>query len=1162
MSGADPRPGGARRGRRAWIGLVVAGWLVLGARGGAAADPLTPAERAWLAENGPIQFVSQTDYPPFEFIGKDGQRQGMCLDLIRWMAREIGFEAEFQDMSFLEAQEAVLEGRADVLTSQFYSKERDRRFDFSSMTWEVPALIFVRAERPDIFRATDLAGKRIAMPRGDYAEEFLRTKGVVFTGVPTDSFAEAADRILAGEADAMVGDRPIVLHHLYSHGIAGQMKSVGEPLYIGRNGMAVREGRGELLGILEKGLRSARARGVFEAVSAKWLGTPYGQVASARPGPSLVLRIGLFSALAIAFVLLAWIVHLRRVVVRRTAELREAYDAHKPIARSRPWRLLWVRSLLFLSLLLPLGFAANHLLRQHVIMPGYLALERQEAQKRLNGSMEALRREAEHLGQTAGDWAIWDDTYAFASDWNEAYVAANLYWPGLADQTQIDALLFYDLDGNLKWQGGYDPFGKRPLTLGDLRAEGIPADSVLFRHSGAPKPRTGLLLTDLGPMFVASCPIVPTDQQGAARGILVVGRFLRDSVLADLNSQMGVGVEIADPRTAPLTEKQSAAYSSLDPGATRIEEAGPERLTGYALMGDVEGRPALMLILDIPRDIVGQGRATARLLSFLLFEFILVVLLGTGFWFAYSFWETFRRQAHVEALVDARTRALSDSERKWRSYVKSAPMGIFIVDFAGRCLEANPAACRTTGVAEAELAGRLLGDLQAPECRETFQEHLRQAAEHGHAIGEFRFLLKDGGRRWWSFSTVRLDDHRLLGFSEDITERRREEEDRESLQSQLNQAQKMESIGRLAGGVAHDFNNMLGVILGHAEIAMERTNPAHPVHADLLEIQKAAERSAALTRQLLAFARKQTATPKVLDLNETVDGMLKMLRRLIGEDIDLVWQPKASLWIVKIDPSQIDQILANLCVNARDAIAGVGQITIETSNVTLSPAEADKHLGALPGDYVRLDFRDTGCGMSPETMSHIFEPFFSTKESGVGVGLGLATVYGIVQQNNGFIQVQSELGIGTAFRIHLPRHRGAIQPQQHRDASKPAARGHETILLVEDEPAILKITAQMIEGLGYTVLKANSPAEALRLAKEHAAHIQLLITDVVMPEMNGRDLAKKILSIQPNLKCLFMSGYTADVIARNGVLDKGVHFIEKPFLKHTLAAQIREALDS
>ncbi len=518
------------------------------------------------------------------------------------------------------------------------------------------------------------------------------------------------------------------------------------------------------------------------------------------------------------------------------------------------------------------------------------------------------------------------------------------------------------------------------------------------------------------------------------------------------------------------------------------------------------------------------------------------------------------RQALLGILED-QTRAEADRRRLTAAIEQSAEI-VVVTDPQGVIQYVNPAFEAATGFSREEAIGQTPRILKSGKQDDAFYQALWKTLSGGKTWrGRFINRRKDGALYSEDalISPVCDPAGRIINYvavKHDITEHLR-------LSEQLQQSQKMDSIGRLAGGVAHDFNNMLGVILGHTEIAMERGGADHPLRADLVEIRKAAERSAALTRQLLAFARRQTVTPKVLDLNETVDGMLKMLRRLIGENIDLLWQPKARLWPVKIDPSQIDQILANLCVNARDAISGVGQITIETANVSLDAARAALCSGAAPGDYVRLDVRDNGCGMDAETISHIFEPFFSTKETGAGIGLGLATVYGIVQQNNGFIQVQSEPGRGTAFHIHLPRHRGAAESPPHKgSASAPLARSSETILLVEDEPAILKIAAQMIEGLGYTVMKASSPAEALRLAKTHADHLHLLMTDVVMPEMNGRDLAKKILAIQPHLKCLFMSGYTADVIARNGVLEKGVHFIEKPFLKHTLAAQIREALDS
>jgi two-component system, cell cycle sensor histidine kinase and response regulator CckA len=396
----------------------------------------------------------------------------------------------------------------------------------------------------------------------------------------------------------------------------------------------------------------------------------------------------------------------------------------------------------------------------------------------------------------------------------------------------------------------------------------------------------------------------------------------------------------------------------------------------------------------------------------------------------------------------------------------------------------------------------------------------------------------------------------------DITERKLSEKERENLQSQLLQAQKMESVGRLAGGVAHDFNNMLGIIIGHAELAQMKVDLESPIRADLEEVWKAANRSADLTRQLLAFARKQTISPKVLDLNEIAEGMLKMLRRIIGEDIDLAWLPGKNLWQIMMDPSQIDQILANLCINSRDAISGVGKITIETKNKLIDESYSDDYAGLLPGEYVTLNVSDNGTGMDAETQSHIFEPFFTTKEIGKGTGLGLATVYGIVKQNDGFIYVNSEPGKGTTFVIYLPRHITKSEKIQITTPELNDLQGQETILLVEDEPVILQMTTKMLERQGYAVLAANTPGEAIRIADVHTGPIHLVMTDVVMPEMNGRDLVKNLLIRYPSIKRLFMSGYTSNVIAHQGVLDPDINFIQKPFSIKNLAAKVREVLDN
>jgi nitrogen-specific signal transduction histidine kinase len=353
---------------------------------------------------------------------------------------------------------------------------------------------------------------------------------------------------------------------------------------------------------------------------------------------------------------------------------------------------------------------------------------------------------------------------------------------------------------------------------------------------------------------------------------------------------------------------------------------------------------------------------------------------------------------------------------------------------------------------------------------------------------------------------------------------------------------------------------MLSVIIGNAEIALNRIKETDPVYKQLQQIMSAGLRSADLTRQLLAFARKQTVTPKILNLNDTVESMLKMLRRLIGEDINLVWLPGKMIWPVKMDPTQIDQIMANLCVNARDAIKGVGKVTIETGTCSFDEAYCAYNAGFIPGDYVILTVSDTGSGMDKKTIDSIFEPFFTTKEVGQGTGLGLATVYGIVKQNNGFINVYSEPGLGATFKIFLPRYAGEVTLVQKEDNVEPLLRGNEVILLVEDEPTILEMTSIMLENLGYTVLTAVTPGEAIRLAGERSSPIDLLLTDVVMPGMNGRDLAQNMTHFHPGIKHLFMSGYTADVIAHQDVLDEGVNFIQKPFSEKGLAEKVREVL--
>jgi PAS domain S-box-containing protein len=513
--------------------------------------------------------------------------------------------------------------------------------------------------------------------------------------------------------------------------------------------------------------------------------------------------------------------------------------------------------------------------------------------------------------------------------------------------------------------------------------------------------------------------------------------------------------------------------------------------------------------------------------------------------------------------------ALRLIEKRTRLFFERQIVGMAITSPEKGWLLVNDRLCQMLGYTREELDGMTWSQLTHPDDlagdEAQFSRLLRGECEE--YTREKRYLHKDGSvvHAQLSVGCVRKPDGSpdyLLSLIQDITERRRAEEEKARLQAQLLEVQKLESVGRLAGGVAHDFNNVLTAILGHAQLAMARCGPSNPVYSNLQVIERSALHSAELVGQLLAFARKQIVAPKVLDLNATVAGMLKMLQQLLREDIDFVWRPGAGLWPIKIDPSQVGQLLANLCVNARDAIGGLGKIIIETGNGVFDEAYCALHAGFVPGEYAVLTVSDDGCGMDKDVADHIFEPFFTTKEVGRGTGLGLAMVYGIVKQNDGFINLQSEPGRGTTFTIYLPRC-GAELAEPHAESAEPLPAGHgETVLLVEDEELILDLSRTMLEQFGYQVLTAATPGEALRHAATYAGRIQLLITDVVMPEMNGRELADRIGKLNPGLKCIFSSGYTADVIAHRGVLDEGVHFLHKPFSMKNLAAKLREVLEA
>ncbi|MBF0259064.1 MAG: transporter substrate-binding domain-containing protein [Desulfamplus sp.] len=533
--------------------------------------------------------------------------------------------------------------------------------------------------------------------------------------------------------------------------------------------------------------------------------------------------------------------------------------------------------------------------------------------------------------------------------------------------------------------------------------------------------------------------------------------------------------------------------------------------------------------------------------------------------------------------IEERKRAedsLAKNEAHLRTLLKTIPDLVWLKDPNGVYIACNARFERLVAMKDKDIFGKTDYDFNDKQKADFYRKNDQLAIEQGHHMLSEEVLTYADDGHTEIVETIKTAVYGssgeligVLGISHDITGRKQAEEEKQKLQDQLFHARKMDAVGRLAGGVAHDFNNMLSIIIGRAELARMKLKPSDLLYNDLCEIESVGKRSADLTRQLLAFASKQTIAPQILDLNDTIESMLKMLRRLIGEDIDLVWSPDPTLWPVKMDPAQIDQLLANLLINARDSInvrgaEGVwnstydksGKVTIETGNIVFDTEYCQRHPDFLPGEYALLAVSDNGCGMDKDTLKNIFEPFFTTKEFGQGTGLGLSTIYGIVKQNQGFIHVYSEPEKGSSFKIYLPRSGARTDWSTARSFEDGMTGGDQTVLLVEDEPAILEVTELMLQRLGYKVITADRPNEALLLANEHKGQIDLLITDVIMPEMNGRDLAQKMLAIYPHINLLFMSGYTANVIAHHGILDQDIHFIQKPFSMQDLALKVRESL--
>lgn len=911
--------------------------------------------------------------------------------------------------------------------------------------------------------------------------------------------------------------------------------------------MAVRKGNAALLAQLNEGLRMLKESGEYHRIQTEWLGALYEAPQMWR----MLARYGgwVVGAVLVAFSLvLLWGATLRRAVVARTRELREREAFFKAVLDN-----------------LPVGVAVNTLDMKSPFtymndqFPKFCRTTREARSTR-----EALWRELFHdsdirkayFERFQSDRDSGDPERMICSGLPlqrpgepTTYISSRLApIPG----TEERITLVWDVTDVKRHEARIEHLTQVLRAIRDV--------NQLITHEKDPEEllrRSCEILISTRGYRSAWIGLQPSSEDASTRDC--AGR----RIVAESGVAAGVMVEMQsrlDAGHAPACW----AHALDAPGAVVLTDTSPGGCADCPMGGAFNDGETVGLACALRREDRVFGVLVVALpveAADVPDERLLFEEVAGDIAYALFAIEMEEKRRETERELAQSNEALVRSETTLRAVFDSASDGIVVADVeTGGFVVANAAFCRMIGCSHEDIQSLSVSDIHSPELIGDVLASFRRRSTEGTSLVEaIPVMRRDGSRLLADIATspLELGGRRcLVGVFRDISQRL-------ALEDQLRQAQKMEAVGRLAGGVAHDFNNLLMAILGYVDLALDDLEPDHPARADLEEVIYSAKRSADLTRQLLAFARKQTVAPKHLDLTDTVASMLKLLRRLLGEDIDLVWMPSRHPTPVLIDPAQIDQVLANLCVNARDAIDGVGKLVIETGLATVDAAYCARHADATPGDYVVLSVSDSGCGMAADTLEHLFEPFFTTKELGRGTGLGLATVYGIVKQNGGFINVYSEVGRGTVIKIFLPLDKDAQEGAApvSEESELPSARGAETILLVEDESAIRKSLERYLVAMGYTVLACASPEEALQRAAAHDGPIQLMVTDVVMPGMNGHELSTRMAEMRPGIRTLFMSGYTANVIVHQGVPDAGADFLQKPVTMAALCSKIRSMLD-
>lgn len=1092
---------------------------------------LTDAEQQWLtAHQSELTIAPDLSYAPLEFIDDNGQFQGIAADYVALIEQKLG--VHFQILRIPDWNENVRKAKAHefaIWSCVGATSERSTYMLFSAPYVEVQPIFVVPQSRAKDFSFAEAGTQTIAVVDGYFLHAYLLDSYPQLTVLPVVNAIEGLQAVASGRAVAMLSDVSTASYLINKHGFTGLRVGGNPGIPAEPMSFAVRNDWPLMQSILNKTLAriSPTER---QAILDKWVGL---NAADNGAGGEPWWQGGGLLLLAFPLVVLAIIGFIFRKK-RRTLRLKIAFVTVVVVTLCT--LLFWGAQSLIPKLHHAdlLTVTERQWLNDHaaelIIAPDYsfAPVEFINAQ----GVFQGIAADYTHLLEEKLGCTF---TIVKIRDWQENVARAQnqefAIWSAVAPTPQKQAYMLFT----------------RPYL--ELLAALIVAKDV---------------------------PGEVTLETFGQRSIAVVdGYFTQDylrraypniTMVAVANAAAGLRAVAFNEVDAMLIDLATASHLIEKEGISTLKVADTMDLDYGLAFASRKDWPMLRQILDKGlAAITPQERQKIyanwvhyqqpdKLLSrnLLLGVLLLGSLLSIGLG-AVLFWNRSLRQR-----VATQTRDLAIRENEYRQLFEANPNPMWVYDQETLAfLAVNNAAVAHYGYSRQDFLNMTIKDIRPPEDVPALLVQVGQNAAGLNESGVWRHCRKDG-----QIILVEISSHQLdfagraakvvLAF--DITERHQ-------LEEQLRQAQKLETVGRLAGGVAHDFNNLLGVIIGYAEIIKAKARDNDPWREDLEEIDKAAKRAAALTRQLLAFSRKQVLQPEVLNLNELIAGTEKMLRRLIGENIDLVVSLDAALGRIKADPGQIEQVIMNLAVNARDAMPRGGKLTIETRNVDMDAVQATQRLAVVAGPHVLLAVTDTGSGMNEATLGQIFEPFFTTKELGKGTGLGLASVYGIVKQSGGGILVDSEEGQGASFKIYLPRVEEPARVDQE-EADESPARGVETLLLVEDEEGVRHLAARVLSSAGYHVLSAANGEEALSLVAGHQGVVHLLLTDVIMPVMGGRELATRLLSSRPDLKVLYMSGYTNDAIVDQGVLDQGTQFIGKPFSVMELTRKVREVLDS